>query len=513
MHAMAINWKVMNWVVAGVTLGGIAITGLFCWGFQHRQDEDQQALENWKKAMRAKREKFELTELNLARAPKEGNGAPALLEAVAELRGMTNSCPLLDRSISGLKLTAPGKALVAMKLPDLGPVVTEHWHRKTPTSWEDLDREMKVAAPLLDKIREAIRQPVLAVDVDYQKGFEYNTAPLQPSRAAGRWLGASVIHSIHQNRVDAAIQDIESIISLTRLAGREPGIMCQMLRDGLDHLAVYATWQVLQSPNLQDGQLVSLQKLWQRDPMMSDAVRAYEMERVLFIQELQRFRSPGTRKATSTGQHMGNAKENALWIGLGTGIYTTFWTYADEWKGLRMYQELIEALRKAQLSSSWLEVREVSKRQSENIRSSVKKSHDGGFASLGRRMDRLQVLYSFFTNAYLPNNKRVIRWFSRHDATVTLTRTAVALKRYQLRQGRYPERLDQLVPDFLSAVPIDPMVGQPLRYRLNANGTFTLYSVGDNGTDEAGDPNLQAHERELSIWNGLDIVWPVPAER
>lgn len=248
---MAINWKVMNGVIAGCTLGGIAITVLFCRGFQHRQDADQQALENWKKAMRAKGEKFELAELNPPRVPKEGNGAPALLEAVAELRRMTNSCPLLDRSISGLKLTAPGKALVATKLPDLGLVVTERWRRKTPTSWEDLDREMKIASPLLEKIREAVPRPVLAV----------------------------------------------------------------------------------------------------------------------------------------------------------------------------------------------------------------------------------------------------------------------ALKRYQLRQGRYPERLDQLVPDFLSTVPVDPMDGRRLRYRLNADGTFTLYSVGDNGTDDGGDPNLQANERELSIWNGLDIVWPIPVER
>ena len=35
------------------------------------------------------------------------------------------------------------------------------------------------------------------------------------------------------------------------------------------------------------------------------------------------------------------------------------------------------------------------------------------------------------------------------------------------------------------------MDGQPLRYRRNADGTFLLYSVGENGKDDGGDPSLE----------------------
>ena len=35
----------------------------------------------------------------------------------------------------------------------------------------------------------------------------------------------------------------------------------------------------------------------------------------------------------------------------------------------------------------------------------------------------------------------------------------------------------------LASVPLDAVDGQPLRYRRNADGTFSLYSIGENGVD------------------------------
>ena len=73
--------------------------------------------------------------------------------------------------------------------------------------------------------------------------------------------------------------------------------------------------------------------------------------------------------------------------------------------------------------------------------------------------------------------------------------TAIALKRHQLRSGRFPNNLSDLVPSLLPEVPVDWMDGQPLRYRLNTDGTYTLYSVGQDGRDDNGDPTK-------------DEVWP-----
>lgn len=67
------------------------------------------------------------------------------------------------------------------------------------------------------------------------------------------------------------------------------------------------------------------------------------------------------------------------------------------------------------------------------------------------------------------------------DATLA----ALALESSKLRSGRYPDTLDQLIPTFLPALPLDPMTGAPLRYHLTERGPV-LYSVGSDRRDDFG---------------------------
>lgn len=103
----------------------------------------------------------------------------------------------------------------------------------------------------------------------------------------------------------------------------------------------------------------------------------------------------------------------------------------------------------------------------------------------------------------------------RIETARQMTVTAIALKRYQLKNGKNPASLDLLVPEFVAAVPVDPVNGEPLHYRLNSDGTFLLYSVGDNGVDDGGDPSLEKGVTGPSYYwqnaHALDWVWPQPA--
>ena len=103
----------------------------------------------------------------------------------------------------------------------------------------------------------------------------------------------------------------------------------------------------------------------------------------------------------------------------------------------------------------------------------------------------------------------------RVEAAKQMTITAIALKRYQLKHGNYPPDLSTLVPEFIPAVSHDPIDGQPLRYRRNADGTFLLYSIGENGVDDGGNPSLEKNVQSSSFnWqnpHALDWVWPQPA--
>ncbi|MFN3165788.1 MAG: hypothetical protein ACE37H_01855 [Phycisphaeraceae bacterium] len=66
-----------------------------------------------------------------------------------------------------------------------------------------------------------------------------------------------------------------------------------------------------------------------------------------------------------------------------------------------------------------------------------------------------------------------------------MTRIAIAVERYRLANDALPESLDQVVPRYLRAVPIDPYDKQPIRYMKDESG-FNLYSVGPNLEDDGG---------------------------
>jgi hypothetical protein len=91
---------------------------------------------------------------------------------------------------------------------------------------------------------------------------------------------------------------------------------------------------------------------------------------------------------------------------------------------------------------------------------------------------------------------------ARVNTTARLAEVACALERYRLKSGRYPERLEELVPGYLKALPLDPLAGQAVRYERTENGWFRLWSVGLNGRDDGG----------VTIDNDRqgDWVWPVP---
>jgi hypothetical protein len=79
----------------------------------------------------------------------------------------------------------------------------------------------------------------------------------------------------------------------------------------------------------------------------------------------------------------------------------------------------------------------------------------------------------------------LIEVFASAEARGDAAAAALAVERYRLRHGRLPEKLSDLVPEFLTTAPIDPYDRKPLRYVVQKDG-YTIYSIGQNGIDEGG---------------------------
>lgn len=79
--------------------------------------------------------------------------------------------------------------------------------------------------------------------------------------------------------------------------------------------------------------------------------------------------------------------------------------------------------------------------------------------------------------------------FDRHAATLRLLQVELALRTYRNQHGDWPATLDQLTPEILPSIPVDPFSsdGAPLRYRRDGEA-YVLYSVNVDGVDDGGAP-------------------------
>lgn len=119
--------------------------------------------------------------------------------------------------------------------------------------------------------------------------------------------------------------------------------------------------------------------------------------------------------------------------------------------------------------------------------------------------------YNALERMVLPALGNAAKHFGYGQASVDLARTAIALERYRLARGEFPESLGALAPQFIAKVPHDLIGGQPLKYRREADGQFVLYSIGWNERDDGGVVVFKTGATPSVDLNQGDWVWRYPA--
>jgi hypothetical protein len=92
------------------------------------------------------------------------------------------------------------------------------------------------------------------------------------------------------------------------------------------------------------------------------------------------------------------------------------------------------------------------------------------------------------------------------NCSVAATQILVALKCYRLEHGELPESLDEVVPEYLEAVPLDDFDGRPMKYSREKR---LVYAVGPDLTDNGGKSETRWHWAELVPDNGYDLVYTI----
>jgi hypothetical protein len=98
------------------------------------------------------------------------------------------------------------------------------------------------------------------------------------------------------------------------------------------------------------------------------------------------------------------------------------------------------------------------------------------------------------------------------QATYQQARLACALERFRLRQQRYPAVLEELTPQYIGQLPLDPVDGKPMRYRQTTDGRYALYSIGYDGQDDSGLTRLEMDAKTGRGGGNYDWVWKYSLE-
>ena len=86
----------------------------------------------------------------------------------------------------------------------------------------------------------------------------------------------------------------------------------------------------------------------------------------------------------------------------------------------------------------------------------------------------------------------------RAQAALSAAVAAISAERFRLAHGRWPGKLDELVPAYLAALPLDPCNGKPLRMK-QVDGGLIIYSVGTDQVDNDGQIDGPVSSRTADI--------------
>jgi len=458
-----------------------------------RQGSSKRAVESYKQQLRAQGEKLLVAELLPTPPPESLDGAQTFLGAMSLSHQPSNIPPTM-------KLIRPGRAMVAWQqeiLPE----------DKISNIWPGLSLELKANRDTLSSLQSALNVPVLYFNLDYSQGWGTLLPHLAKLKQAEILTSVSAVAALHERKFSEAWTNLHDAVILVRRYQAEPLTISHLVHIAMAHIAIAASWEFLQSDQWTDAQLAELQSNWQAMEFFDASESSFVMERAMTIGAFQLARtsydqlmtmassgptvSPSAEFFDDPAKTLENLYSRYLYWG-----WKSSWSYDEELLSLENCEATLKAIHRTELSGAF---------------APALKELDGNIAQLNK-LHTNAASHFMFGDQNSWRSKSLLK-FADAEVSRRLLITAIALKRYQLRLGKYPADLKTLIPEFLNKVPQDLMDGQPLRYKPAPDGNFLLYSVGEDGEDNGGDatPTEPASTKSKVWFRARDAVWPRPA--
>lgn len=466
----------------------------------------QVSLARYKRELAAKGEKLTPQELSVF-VPDVENGAPAFQEAT---KAIINGAVLPGHYPPKMRILPSGRALIGYR-------EAEWVEDKITNRWEQVELDLQMNAVVFARIRAALEMPQFNNNLDYAQGVSLLLPHLVGGKSLCVWFGPESQLAIRQGRNSDARISLVAQAQLSRAMAEDRLLISELVRIAVATFAKSSLWEALQSNVLTADDLLAIQQAWEAQTFAENMARSLEGDRIYSDVSYDLLRGSNEKTVYALyGLEKWFPVDDAdrLWwernlrvLPYGREIadfikqqfYCRLWRFAwshqAQGQGMRQLQRLTEITRLGVTNKSFANLRiEIEELEAE--------------ADRGRLYDRLR--YPLHNPVFTLSSS--VKKTMQAETERSITLCAIALKRYSLRHGKLPPSLEALVPEFLNSVPGDYMDGKPMKYRLNPDGSFTLYSAGANGKDDGGDASLLPDKTsDRNLWDRKDFIWPIPA--
>jgi hypothetical protein len=360
---------------------------------------------------------------------------------------------------------------------------------------------------VIEELRAASRLPYSRFPLQYTN--ESPAAILLPHLAAlkscAQTLQLRSVAELQNGQPDKALEDVLLGLQLTDKIHTEPFLISHLVRIAMLQITLQPVWEGLAEHRWSDAQLVTLDAELAKLDFLPDYKLSMRGEMGMQGGEVDRLHRHPEQLQDLGGwfDDEGNGSNPSLPGGLLGHLIPTGWFYQNQFRCAHM------------MVNYFIPVADVSQGTF-----SPKLARHGDDALMAET--KTASPFNLLERLFIPALGSCARKFAYAQSSVDLARTAMALERYRLAHGDYPESLDALAPQFIEKVPHDVIGGGPLHYRRTsdpspqssdaASGQFVLYSVGWNERDDGGvvvfnKGSTQAVNRDEGDW-----VWRYPSK-
>jgi hypothetical protein len=468
---MKLCWKIL---LGLVLLTGVAALISIAHHYQLKAEVDRYRAE-----LKAKGEPMDLAQVIPPRIPPEKNSADQFL-AAANLFAANESVLTTNWPV-GMRGIAPGKAQVLWQQNEIRDLESRY-------QWEELALALDANKEAFKRLSTITNSSVFDFGLQYEQRFEMRITNLVAEKKTVQKLAAKTFNDLRLGQNEAASDNIRVMLALVKGTSDERTAISQLVRIAIAQIACAATWEFLQSSNYTDNQLAALQSDWGRPEFIRSMANVLPVEREGAEYTIGRWRS-SFAELQRYAELSKNVREKLGDVAVEEGfferadrfrnifLWRNWWSYPDELRYLRGLQALTVTMRQIEETGTFRG--SLANQEVELERLGISKLNSSFDSIFTGRTD-----YHNMLSESVVTLENLARKVLNVEAARQLTVTAIALRRFQLKHGVLPEKLSKLTPEFIASVPLDPVDGQSLRYRRNADGSFTLYSIGDDGNQK-----------------------------